>query len=194
MSSLRPAVLVRALSNWLPVAVLATVMAGLVYGVGQHILRSEADDPQVELARDVAARWNAGAGPASLVPATQTEVGRSLAPFLIVFDGSGGQVASSALLDGSTPQLPSGVFQSVRMAGEDRITWQPAPGVRIAAVIVPAQHGFVLAGRSLQLVEEREDDTLLLVLLGWFGALGLTAVAAIIAARLQEVPRLAPLP
>ena len=194
MSSLRPALLVRALSNWLPVAVLATVMAGLVYGVGQHILRSGADDPQVELARDVAARWNAGAGPASLVPATQTEVGRSLAPFLIVFDGSGGQVASSALLDGSTPQLPSGVFQSVRMAGEDRITWQPAPGVRIAAVIVPAQHGFVLAGRSLQLVEEREDDTLLLVLLGWFGALGLTAVAAIIAARLQEVPRLAPLP
>ena len=194
MSSLRPALLVRALTNWLPVAVLATVMAGLVYGVGQHILRSGANDPQVQLARDAAARWDAGTPPTSVIPAAQTDVGRSLAPFLIVFDGSGGEVASSARLEGTTPQLPSGVFDSVRMAGEDRITWQPAAGVRIAAVIVPAQHGFVLAGRSLQLVEEREDDTLLLVVLAWLAALGLTGGAALAAAWLQELPRGGPLP
>ena len=193
MSSLRPALLVRALTNWLPVAVLATVMAGLVYGVGQHILRSGANDPQVQLARDAAARWDAGAAPASLMPA-EMDVGRSLAPFLILFDGSGGEIASSARLGGSTPQLPSGVFDSVRAAGEDRITWQPAQGVRIAAVIVPAQRGFVLAGRSLELVEEREDDTLLLVVLGWLGALGLTGLAALAAAWLQELPRGGPLP
>jgi hypothetical protein len=194
MSSLRPALLVRAMSSWLPVAVLATVMAGLVYGVGQHILRSTANDPQVQLARDAAARWDAGAAPASLVPGTQTDVGRSLAPFLIVYDGSGAELASSAVLDGSRPQLPSGVLDSARKAGEDRITWQPAQGVRIATVVVPAERGFVLAGRSLRLVEEREDDTQLLVVVGWLGALGSTAVAALAAAWLREVPRGGPQP
>ena len=194
MSSLRPVLLVRALTSWLPVAVLATVMAGLVYGVGQHILRSGANDPQIQLARDAAAGWDAGAEPVSLVPPTRTDVGRSLAPFLIVFDRSGAEIASSALLDGATPELPSGVFDSVRNAGEDRITWQPAQGVRIAAVIVPAQHGFVLAGRSLRLVEEREADILLLVGLAWLGALGAIALAALAAAWLQELPRPAPLP
>jgi hypothetical protein len=194
MSSLRPALLTRALTIWLPVAVLATIMAGLVYGVGQHILRSGANDPQVQMAHDAAASWDAGANPVSLIPSGRIDVGRSLAPFLIVFDSCGVEIASSAVLDGSSPRLPSGVFDSVRQAGEDRITWQPAQGVRIAAVIVPARQGFVLAGRSLRLVEEREGDTELLALLGWLAALGATAVAAFAVAWLQEPHRGASLP
>ena len=37
--------------------------------------------------------------------------------------------------------------------GEDRLTWQPEPGVRSATVVVHyqgAQAGFVMAGRSLR--------------------------------------------
>jgi len=43
-----------ALKAWVPLAVVATVMAGMVYGVAQQVLRQSANDPQIQLAGDVA--------------------------------------------------------------------------------------------------------------------------------------------
>jgi hypothetical protein len=54
-----------------------------------------------------------------------------------------------------------GVFDYVRQHDQDRITWQPEPGVRIATVVAGytgSQSGFVLAGRSLREVEKRESQ------------------------------------
>jgi len=88
-------------------------------------------------------------------------------------------------LSGSTPVPPLGVFDSVRSRGEDRITWQPAPGVRSAAVITHYQQGFVLVGRSLRLVEQRESGAEGVVGLFWVVTLGATALASFGAAWLQ---------
>jgi len=58
-------------------------------------------------------------------------------------------------------------------------SWQPAPGVRIASVIVPISvndDGFVLAGRSLREVEYRVDQLTLKLGLGWLASLGGTLV------------------
>ena len=46
------------------------------------------------------------------------------------------------VLDGQTPQLPNGVLDSTRELSENRITWQPRDGVRIAAVIVSYEDGY----------------------------------------------------
>jgi hypothetical protein len=51
-----------------------------------------------------------------------------------------------------------GVLDYVRKNGQDRVTWQPAPGVRMATVVVPYKNGFVMAGRSLTEVEKRESQ------------------------------------
>jgi len=78
------------------------------------------------------------------------------------------------------------VFDYVRQHGEDRITWQPEPGVRSATVVTSyggAHPGFVLAGRSLRLVEERVDQLGLMVGLGWFGIL----FAALVAVTFSEI-------
>lgn len=93
-------------------------------------------------------------------------------------------VASSVMLKGQQPNFPVSVFDSVRRLRQDRITWQPAPGVRSAAVVVPYRAGFVLAGRSLRLAEEQVDSVGLLIFLGWLVTLVATAAAALVGAQL----------
>jgi len=80
---------------------------------------------------------------------------------MVIYSDTGQPLVSSGRLHGAVPLLPSGVFDYTRQNGEDRISWQPESGVRIAAVVVAyggAQPGFVMAGRSLREVEKRESQ------------------------------------
>lgn len=151
-------------------AIVISGLSGLIYATVQQVLRSDANDPQIQMAEDAAAALGAGEQVQSFVPVQKIDIATSLASFMIVFDASGNPLASSAQLDGQVPTIPSGIFAYVKQNGEDRVTWQPQPGVRIAAVVTRFQGthpGFVLAGRSLREVEAREDDLLHLDLLGW---------------------------
>ena len=186
-------ILWRAAAVWLPIAVASTGLAGLVYSAVQQDLRQSANDPQIQLAEDAAARLDAGAAPLAVVPPDAVPLERSLAPYLMVFDASGRPLASSASLGGAMPPFPSTVFEAVRLAGQDRITWQPATGVRSAVVVQPWQGGFVVAGRSLRLVEERENHILLLVIAGWLATLGGSGLAALLGGVLLASP-LRPVP
>ena len=169
----------RALLVFVPVVVAATVVIALVYSVGQQNLRMGANDPQVQMAEDAAARLDAGADPASAVPTQRVEIGQSLAPFLIVFGHNGKALASSAVLDGQLPTPPDGVFGNIPAGGRHEITWAPRPDVRQAAVIVPFRAGFVLAGRSLRIVEQREDALGQLTLLLFIVMLAGTGLVAL---------------
>jgi hypothetical protein len=178
----------RSLRWWLPVAAATTVLAGVVYVAVQQDIRSGADDPQVQLAEDARSRLEAGAAPESVLPPGPVDLRRSLAPYVVVFDTRGRPLASSGVLDGDTPVPPAGVLEHARGAGVDRISWEPAAGVRSAIVVLPYRDGFVLAGRSLRRVEERELALEVEVGLGWLVALGASAAAALLAA-LATAPR-----
>jgi hypothetical protein len=111
----------------------------------------------------------------AVVPRTRIDMERSLAPFLTVFSDAGLVLASSGRLHDQLRVVPAGVLSHVREHGEERITWRPEPGVRIAAVIVrqtgpPA--GFVLAGRSLRETEQRIGQFQGLVGVVWIALLG----------------------
>ena len=144
--------------NWLPLAIAIAGLCGLVYLTVQQSLRMGANDPQIQMAEDAASSLNAGGSVDSVVPTTKVEISDSLAPFLIVFDNSGKVLASSATLHGAVPTYPMGVLDSTRQQGQDRVTWQPEAGVRMATVVVPYTNGFVMAGRSLTEVEKRESQ------------------------------------
>ncbi|MBV9596004.1 MAG: hypothetical protein JOZ87_04015 [Chloroflexi bacterium] len=171
-------VLWRVAMIWVPIAVAVTGLAALVYAAVQHELRQSANDPQVQLAEDTAARLDAGATPSAVLPAERVEMSSSLAPYVMVFDANGEQIASSAVLQGTAPPFPASVFEAVRSGGQDAITWQPQLGVRSAAVVQHWRGGFVVAGRSLRLVEERENHVLLLSAFMWVLTLGATAIAS----------------
>jgi hypothetical protein len=178
----RPAVLF----NALVLAGISTILALALYAIPQQVLRQGANDPQLQLAGDLVARLEQGVAPAEAVPAGQIDMARSLAPFVIVYDDRGQPLASQAQLNGKTPAPPTGVFNFARLHGEERVSWQPVlgsvPGVRIAAVVQRVKHpdgsaaGFVLAGRSLVQVEEREAQVSHMAGVAWIAMLGLIVV------------------
>lgn len=175
----------KAIIIWIPFAAVITFVCLLGYGLVQQDLRQTANDPQTQVAADVATDLSEGAPAQEIVPPGQTiDMSSSLDPFVIIYDASGTPLASSAVLNGETPNLPPGIFTYVAEHGEDRFTWQPAAGVRNAVVVEPWMNngagnpelgiptstpgsGFVLAGRSLREIEIREDNMLHIAELAW---------------------------
>lgn len=170
------------INKWIMLAFVVTLLLGAVYVVMQKVQRISANDPQVQMAEDASTALSKGDLPDSVVPRAQVDIASSLAPFTVVYDDSGQVVASSGLLHGQPPVFPLGVFDYVRAHGEDRVTWQPEPGVRSATVVTRfsgTQSGFVMVGRSLREVEDRTSNLGILIGLGWVGGLvaGLVIVA-----------------
>jgi hypothetical protein len=149
---------------------LTTFIALTGYNISQQVLRMSANDPQIQMAEDAAQRLNAGEDAERIVPDHKVDMAASLAPFVIIYDDSGRPVASSVSLDGVTRTPPRGVFDFVRVHGEERVTWQPRPGVRIASVVVRTEKGFVVAGRNMREVEIREKIVFKLAAMGWLAA------------------------
>ena len=153
----------------LPMLILVTGLCGLVEVVVQQSYRQGANDPQIELAQDAAKLLTLGVPASTIVPgASRINIDSSLSPWLALYDVHGAPVASSAFLHNTVPSIPEGIFTSVSQHGEDRVTWQPEPGVRQAIVVVgAADKGYAVAGRNLREVEDRESQLGYSVLAAW---------------------------
>jgi hypothetical protein len=141
----------------------------------QQDIRQSANDPQIQDAEDIAQSLSLGAPADEIIPPGQTaDISTSLDPFVIIYSATGTVIESSAVLNDATPTLPSGVFTDVTQHGEDRITWQPGSDVRIAAVIEKfggQTPGFILVGRSIREVEDRESNIGNIALFAWLAGL-----------------------
>jgi hypothetical protein len=178
-------------ARWLPLAVAVTVLSLLIYAAVQQAHRSAANDPQNQLAEDGAHSLAGGAAPAEVVGPRTVDIAASLAPWVMVVDGSNHVVASSARLDGRVPAIPAGVLDVARRRGGNGVTWQPRPGVRSATVEVAVAGGrgmVVVSGRSLREVEVREDRLWVGVCVAWLVAMAGTLVAAVIGVALAKEP------
>ncbi len=163
------------LRYFLPLAIVTTCMCGLIYLVVQQEYRLSANDPQIQLAEDAGIALSLGQHVADIVPSHKVDITSSLAPYIMVFDNKGQPIASSGTFNNQLPVLPQGVFNYVDQNGEDRLTWQPVPGIRQAIVIAKyvtnQGTGYVAAGRSLREVEKRETDLEMQVGIGWIATL-----------------------
>ena len=161
---------------WLPFAVVISAFCLLTYLVVQQALRQGLNDPQIQMAQDAAFALNNGATIGSVVAGTTIEMSHSLAPFIDIYDGSGKPLAGSGLLNGQLPVYPKGALDSAEQKGENRVTWQPEADVRIASVVVSYKTGFVVAGRNMREVEQRESQTELFAAVTWLLTLALTFI------------------
>ena len=157
---------------WVVVVAVATIFCGLVYAAVQQDMRQGANDPLIQMAEDAAEKLSGGVNPSSIVLAQDfVDIRKGLAPFEIVYDDAGNTLYGYGVLDGKIPSPPKGVFEYARIHGENRLTWEPARGVRMAIVVVKFSgsnsSGFVLAGRSLREVEKRERQLELEVFAAW---------------------------
>lgn len=176
------------LKYWLPLAAAITLICATIYVAVQQDLRMGLNDPQIQMAEDGARALAAGQAPAALIPpgVPPIDISLSLAPFLVIYDAQGKPIAASATLHNVPLDLPSGVFDYTRLHKEDRLSWQPEHGVRSAIVVVAVnggQGGFVLAGRGMRQVEDRESALTTQVGAGWAASL----VASLILVAFFEI-------
>ena len=149
-------------------AIVATLLCGIIYIAVQQNYRLSANDPQVQISQSVAKMFTDGQDFTPYLPEKKADISQSLATFVIVYNEALEATVSSAVLDGQTPNLPKGVLDSAKAKGQNRVTWEPKPGVRIAAVITRYDKGYVLVGRSLRETEARINSLGEKMILGWF--------------------------
>jgi hypothetical protein len=152
---------------------IAAFLAWLSYGLS---LRNGGDRQPLRLAAEAAGQLTSGSPPARVLPPA-VDMASSPAPFVIVYDAQHHILASSGHLGSRTPRLPAGVLTWVAAHGQDRITWQPEPGLREAAVIKPYRGphpGFVLAAQSLQRISAQQRTLTWSIAVIWLAAVAIS--------------------
>lgn len=155
------------ISSFLILALVITLFCGLVYFSAQQIYRQSANDPQIQISEDMADYLSQGKDVNAIVPKPEVDIAKSLVWFVMFFNDKGEIISSNAKLDGQTPVLPFGVLDHARKNGQNRVTWEPKEGVRIAAVVTSYNGGTVLVGRSLRETENRVHYLGKKVMLAW---------------------------
>jgi hypothetical protein len=172
------------------VAAFALFFTFLLLGVSvvnQQILRRRADREAAIVAKLVSYPWPNEADRRRLAAhiltpehtvelSSPTFLKRDNLVFAIFYDASGRALGGNATLHGALPQPPQGIFNVIRSQGEDKITWQPQPGIRLALFGLPMRYGgFVLSGKSLIPSEARTAR--LDSILRWMWAVAMLACA-----------------
>lgn len=170
---------------WLASLAILVVGFGTIYGAVQQAQRSDANYPQIQMAEDTAYSLNKGE-PAFDSVYGNVDMGRSLAPFTIIYDKKGNVVHGTGNMDGRVPKAPLGILQAAKGKQYYAVTWQPKNDVRIAAVTVAGKDYYVLSGRNLKEVEKSENTTLLISLLGGIIAVILLAFIFVVSGGLTE--------
>jgi len=164
-------------------AIIITILCGVIYVTVQQSHRSGANDPQLQIARDISNRLKNNQPVDQLMGTDTIEISNSLAVFTALYDDNGDPVQSTGLLGGQLPKIPRGVFNYAKQHGENVLSWQPQRGVRMATVVEAVQShgiGFVAVSRSLNEVEKRVNNLTTMVFLGWIASIGCIGIVFLI--------------
>ena len=188
--------MIRIFLKWLPFAAVTTCMCLLVYGAVQQNFRQSLNDPQIQMAEDIAVPWDAGSvDPTSLLPKEHIDIANSLAAWVVLYSDFNNQLkpqAGSGFLHDKLPNIPLGVFEYARNQSnlQHRVTWQPEPDIRQALVIIAIPRfdytQYVVAGRNMREVELREENLGHQVFIAWIVTLLASLVAVWIGVRLRR--------
>lgn len=155
----------------LVIVIFISLVSLMVYGTMQQMLRQGINSVPVQLATDAVNKLESGVSAKSVSLPANIEISKNLSPFVMIFDQNKKVLVSSATLDGVTPVIPQGTFDYVARTGQDRVTWQPRPGVREAIVVdsyfADGTTGYVVAGTSLKESEAVTDKVGRDIFIGW---------------------------
>jgi len=123
------------LRRYLPLVVLTTCLCGIIFLTAQQGLRINANDPQIQLSEDIASQLSTQTDTFQITQLPRVQIAPSLSPFVIIYSADGKVISASGELEGKIPKPPDGVFAYAKEHLDDRFTWQPKSGVRVAAVV-----------------------------------------------------------
>ena len=131
----------------------------------QQVYRNMANEPQVQMANDLAAEPQRAA---ALEPVDSLNLYSDQSVFAIYVNYHFQAIASTCNLHGQSPQIPVGVYEHAKSEGINIITWQPKKGTRIALVVKPVNTGgFIAVGRSLAYAEQQTNNIYLMGAIAW---------------------------
>jgi hypothetical protein len=163
--------------------IIITVIMLTIYATVQQSYRTAANDPQLQIARDMKKALSEGKSINKLFPVDNIDLKESLAVFAELFDKNGKPIQSSGLLNGALLQPPQGIFSYTAEHSEDVLTWQPQNNIRIAMVFEKASTtdvGYIGVGRSLKETEIRESNLIRMILIAWIACVGLLLIHSLI--------------
>src|SRR3977135_20381 len=100
-----------------------TILSALIYASVQQTYRSGANDPQLQIARDVSNKVKKGEVVDKWFDVDTMEISQSLSVFQALYNEKGQPVLSTGVLNGKLPSLPIGVFGYALKYGEYVFTW-----------------------------------------------------------------------
>lgn len=181
----------------LALAIMLSLLGGAATVVIDQMMRvGEGDQPQTEMANWYAGEIGAGVAPADEIPPGYVDLATSLQPFVIFYDEQGRPTNGTGYIDQELPTPPAIDFDEARKYGTQKDTWEPMPGVRLAAVIRRVDikgkaSGFIVTGRSLRVIERQKDILWWMALGIWFAMMLLLIGGAKLLRRMQRVTRIA---
>jgi hypothetical protein len=155
--------------TYLASVAIVTVFSAIIYVTVQQTYRSGANDPQLQVARDMANKLGEDKSIDQYMEDT-VDIAKSLSVFKVLFDHNNMPFRSTGLLNEKFPQLPVGVFDFAARNGENVFSWQPSGGVRVAMVLKSVRGTnarFIGVGRSLLEVEKREANLVTMTVTAW---------------------------
>lgn len=168
--SYNPDLVGRVIKSWLPWAIMITLISATVYMAAQQTLRLSANDPQVEYAEDLAAQLADGEVPDASLADRKIDIAKSLGTYIMIVSKDNKVLFTTGELDGKEVTPPEGVLTAAKDRGQNRVTWQPAAGVRTAIVVNyynGKNTGYVIVGKSLREVEQRTTQVMWQVAAAW---------------------------
>lgn len=155
----------------LVIVIFISLISLMVYGTMQQTLRQGINIIPVQLATDAVNKLESGVSAKSVPLPANVEISKSISPFVMILDQNNKVLVSSGTLNGAPPVIPQGTFDYVAKSGQDRVTWQPEPGIREAIVVdsysVGGSGGYVIAGTSLKESEAITDKVGRDIFIGW---------------------------
>jgi hypothetical protein len=156
---------------WLAIVGGATIVLGAAYSMVQQEARLSANEAPTAAAESAKSQLQSGKSPAVIVGFDKTDVKHNYQTFIIITDDKHKVLASSAQLNGKTPLPPNGVLENAGKYGSNTLTWQPEDDVRLATYVTTYKSekgsGFIIAGKSLKLTEDRIGKITLIAVLAW---------------------------
>ncbi|PIP30287.1 hypothetical protein COX25_05450 [bacterium (Candidatus Howlettbacteria) CG23_combo_of_CG06-09_8_20_14_all_37_9] len=163
-------VILKKYANIIPLIGVSTLLCGIIFVAGWQNYRQGANDPQIQNVNAIADALKENKDNPPESPAERIDLAKNSNEFTIVYDSNKKIIYSNATLNGKDPVIPGGVLDTAKKKGENRITWQPKKGVRLATVVKyysGSASGYVIAGRSLKETENRIKNLALIIGAGW---------------------------
>jgi hypothetical protein len=158
-------------TSWIAAALVTSAIFATLYVVVQQVERQGANDSPERLASQIVAQIETGPIE-DIDTSSHVDISRSLVPFFVIYDDSGAPIEGTGYLDGKLATVPTGVLTAAKSSDDgNKVTWQPAPGLRFATVEVTSGDRVVLAGQSLGPSESRTATLGRLILLAWVGTM-----------------------